>query len=124
MNAINLAQRAYAPASAAAIRSGRSVEHQLFSQITARIKEASDKGNFAKLVAALHENRQLWTLLAVDVADDGNALPQALRAQIFYLAEFTAQHTSKVLRQETDASALIEINRAIMAGLAGQAGTQ
>lgn len=120
MNATEQAHRAYAPAAGTAIRSGKSIEHQLFSQITARIKDASERDDFPQLVAALHDNRQLWTLLAVDVADNGNSLPKSLRAQIFYLSEFTAQHTSRVLRQEAKATALIEINRAVMAGLSVQ----
>jgi flagellar protein FlaF len=46
-------------------------------------------------------------------------LPRALRAQIFYLAEFTRQHTSKVLRGDAEVTPLIDINTAIMQGLAG-----
>jgi flagellar protein FlaF len=77
---------------------------------------------FPDLVAALHDNRRLWTILAVEVADEANALPRDLRARIFYLAEFIAQHTPKVLTREAGAEALIEINTAIMRGLRGQTG--
>jgi flagellar protein FlaF len=74
---------------------------------------------FPKFVAALHENRALWTILAADVADPDNGLPETLRAQIFYLAEFTDHQTSKILRGEGSADSLIEINTAVMRGLSG-----
>ena len=47
----------------------------------------------------------------------GAALPDDLRARIFYLAEFTDQHTRKVLNGRDTAGPLIEINTAIMRGL-------
>lgn len=120
MNAIELARQAYAPAQTT-LRTGRSAEAQLFGQITARIQAAIDKGPgaFAQLAEALHDNRKLWGVLAVDVADDANSLPAPLRAQILSLAEFTFSHTSRVLKEGAEAEALVEINRAIMRGLNG-----
>lgn len=124
MNATDQALRAYAPNSANVIRTGRSSEIQAFSQITARLSDARKQNNFNALVSALHDNRKLWSLLAVDVADAQNGLSAPLRAQIFYLAEFTVLQTGKILRKEADVDALIDINRAVMAGLAGNGGTQ
>lgn len=119
MNASQLAQAAYAP-TAAPIRTDRGTEYQAFAQITARIRAAHQKGRsgFGDLVLALHENRRLWTLLASDVASQNNTLPERLRAQIFYLAEFTQAHTSKVLAKTASPLALVEINTAMMRGLA------
>jgi len=69
----------------------------------------------------MHENRQMWLILATDVAHEDNGLTKELRAQIFYLAEFTELHTAKVLRGQASAEPLIEINTAILRGLnAGQ----
>ena len=124
MNATDQALRAYAPNSANVIRTGRSSEIQAFSQITTRLSDARKQNNFNALVSALHDNRKLWSLLAVDVADAQNGLSAPLRAQIFYLSEFTALQTGKILRKEADVDALIDINRAVMAGLAGNGGTQ
>ncbi len=76
--------------------------------------------DFSALVQALHENRELWTLLATDVADKDNKLPAQLRAQIFYLAEFTNHHTRQVLAQDATADVLVEINTAVMRGLRQQ----
>lgn len=119
MLAMNLAQTAYT-SSAAPLRSDRRVEYDAFARITHRLKTLDSKTEFAQLAGALHENRQLWTLLAIDVADDENQLPQMLRAQIFYLAEFTSQQTTKILAGTAEVGALVEINSAIMSGLRQQ----
>ncbi|SMH42709.1 flagellar biosynthesis regulator FlaF [Maritimibacter sp. HL-12] len=120
MNALLLAKTAYAT-TAAPIRTPRSAEYEAFARVTHRMKSATQGGAsaFPELVAALHANRQLWTALAADVAEEGNALPPALRARVFYLAEFTALHSRKVLRGDETAEILIEINATIMRGLRG-----
>ena len=114
MNAIELARQAYAP-STTSIRTPRSIEAQLISEITSRLSRKD--APYASIVTAIHDNRQMWTALAVDVADAGNALPQELRANIFYLAEFTDHHSQKFLRGEADVSALIDVNTAVIRGL-------
>ncbi|MCZ4261393.1 flagellar biosynthesis regulator FlaF [Limimaricola sp. G21655-S1] len=113
MNLVEQARRAYGPGNIA-LRSGRSAEHQVISDVTARLQAAA---SFAQCAAALHDNRRLWTRLAADVADGANGLPPALRARIFYLAEFTHHHSRRVLRGEAGISALVEINTAVLRGL-------
>ncbi len=122
MNALNMAKTAYAT-TAAPIRTMRGVEYDAFSRITHRLKAADEKGNFNALVNALHENGKLWTILAVDIVDDANQLPEELRARIFYLSEFTKHHTRLVIRREANAKPLIDINTAIMRGLRSKAGS-
>ncbi len=121
MNVIEQARQAYAPTQVS-IRTERSVEAQLISQITSRMRKAAftTPSDFPALVAALHDNRRMWTTMAAGVADNDNALPRELRAQIFYLAEFTELHSQKVLRGKADATALIDINTAVLRGLNGQ----
>lgn len=121
MNVIEQARQAYAPTQIA-IRNERSIEAQLISQVTARLRNAekSDPPNFPALVSALHDNRRMWTTMAADVADQENALPRGLRAQIFYLAEFTEHHSRLVMSREADTAALIDINTAVLRGLNGQ----
>lgn len=101
--------------------SEKQVELRVFSRITARIKAADTTqiGGFAELAEALHENVRLWNIIAIDMVDDGNLLPQELRAQILQLADFTRLHTVKVLNGTGDRETLVEINQAIMNGLAG-----
>lgn len=118
MNIIDQAQQAYAPKTSV-IRTGKSTEHQLFSDVTVRLQKTAQnsKQQFSAFAEAIHANRAVWIHLATQVAEDENALPKDLRARIFYLAEFTAFHSAKVLRGEADIAPLIEVNTAIMRGL-------
>ena len=118
MNTASLAQSAYSQASSIAPLS-RDTEYRAFSQVTRRMAGAMPvtAQSFPRLVEALHQNQRLWTMLAADVAGEQNRLPRQLRAQIFYLYEFTAQHTRKVLRKEADPDILVELNTTVMRGL-------
>ena len=118
MNIAALAHSAYSDA-LAPIKTERSTEYQIFAQITHRLTKASsgDLASFIDLAEAIHDNRRLWTILASDVVDKENGLPAQLRAQIFYLAEFTENHSRKVLAKEATVDALVEINTAVMRGL-------
>lgn len=123
MNAVLMANAAYATARTP-IRTGRRAEYDLFARITGDIAQADAKGKpgFAALAQTLHQNRKLWTVLALDVADPDNALPAQLRAQIFYLARFTEHHTRKVLAGNATVEALLDVNRSIMRGLEARYG--
>lgn len=123
LNAPDLARTAYAAPGAPA-RSWRSTEYDLFARITRRLRDTTDGATdgAAPPVRALHDNLQLWTALAADVADEGNGLPRDLRARLFYLAEFTRSHTRRVLNGEAGAGVLVDINTAIMRGLAAGEG--
>lgn len=114
-----MARSAYSGA-AVPTRTHRGTEYELFARVTRRLREAqTGDGDFNALVRALHDNRSLWTALATDVAVETNELPKPLRAQIFYLSEFTAVHSRRVLAGEAAVDILIEINTAIMRGLRG-----
>ncbi|KJZ21263.1 flagellar biosynthesis regulator FlaF [Loktanella sp. S4079] len=121
MNAIEQARQAYAPTQVS-IKTERSVEAQLFSQVTARLRAAmtSKADGFSRIASAVHENRRMWATMAADVASEHNGLPRELRAQLFYLAEFTNLHSARVLRKEADLDTLIEINTAVLRGLNGR----
>jgi flagellar protein FlaF len=115
-----MARNAYAPTSAP-IRTSRGTEYEAFAQVTHRLQSAArGPGRRIKAIAqAVHENRQLWTLLATDVMDDANRLPAQLRGQILYLSEFTRLHSSRVLAAQASLDPLIDINTAVMRGLRG-----
>lgn len=99
-------------------------EYRAFAGITHRMASAgkADRREFPKLAAALADNQRLWRLLAADVAQEGNGLSPALRARILYLAEFTRQHSQKVLRHTATVDVLVDVNTAIMRGLRGETG--
>ncbi|MFQ6551067.1 flagellar biosynthesis regulator FlaF [Aestuariibius insulae] len=118
MNAHDLALKAYG-APGGPIRSARDTEHAAFSKITQRICKARDANpfNFAELAEALYDNQRLWTLVAMDVADEGNGLSAELRGRLFYLAQFSTNQTKLVLGQKGSVDSIIEVNTAIMRGL-------
>ncbi|MEM0923506.1 MAG: flagellar biosynthesis regulator FlaF [Pseudomonadota bacterium] len=118
MSAAYTANSAYGQAKIA-VNSPRMIEYQAFAKITAQMSRiaAQEAPAHPELVAALHENRRLWTALAADLMLEDNQLPDMLRAQLVYLAEFTRAHTSKVMKGEADIVALIDINTTIMKGL-------
>ncbi|MBF9042635.1 flagellar biosynthesis regulator FlaF [Rhodobacterales bacterium HKCCE4037] len=121
MISTSLAQSAYA-ASAAPVRSERGTEYAAFQSITARLHKAMRAGApMTERAAALHDNRRLWTILASDLADEDNALPKSLRAQLFYLAEFSLLQSRKALDSAEALQALVDINTSVMRGLSGQA---
>lgn len=122
MTALNLAKKAYAPSNES-IRTPRSIEFEVIARITHRLKRAIQSNDRRLLIDVLYENRQLWNTLAADVADPGNLLPDDLRARIFYLAEFTAHHSRKVLQNEASPVPLLEINAAIIGGLQDKVST-
>ena len=101
--------------------SPRSIEAQLFAQITAGLVRAQRAGKpgFRDLVAVLHRNRTLWDALLADLMLEGNALPAPLKAQLIQLGRFVRQFTGSVLRGEDDVQALIDVNNAILEGLRG-----
>ena len=117
MNVSEQARQGYAPTQFP-VRTPRSIEAQLVGRITAKLRDAiSNSTDLARLAGAIHENRQMWDTLAVNVVDESNALPNSLRAQIFYLAEFTTVHSRLVLKGNADAQPLVDINTAILRGL-------
>lgn len=122
MNAFSQAQSAYASATQS-VRTDRDNEYRLVAQVSHKLRDAAmDKSStrFPKLAKALDDNRKMWTQLAVDVAGPKNGLPEPLRAQILYLAEFVLQHTAKVLKGEAKVKVLLEINAAILSGLSNK----
>lgn len=120
MISTSLAQTAYA-ASAAPVRTERGTEYAAFQKVTAQLNKAlRDKLPMPQRASALHDNRKLWTILASDLADNDNGLPQSLRAQLFYLAEFSLLQSRKALDDPAALEALVDINTAVMRGLSGQ----
>lgn len=118
MNAFSSAQRGYA-AHAETTQTGRRAEYALIARLTHRLRATAQDAskNYPEYAQALHDNRKLWSTLAIDVADKENSLPETLRARVFYLSEFTSQHTTKILREKASVLPLLEINMAVLRGL-------
>jgi flagellar biosynthesis activator protein FlaF len=111
------------------IRSPRELEYEILSRVTGRLatalaKPATRSGGSGvlritpELAEALHQNTRLWTTLAADLAHPDNGLPAGLRAGLLSLARFTLAETGRILGGEGgDATALVDINTALMRGL-------
>ena len=102
----------------------RDVEYRLFAQVTSALGElqAAGRSDLAKMIDVLDWNRRVWSAFALDCASPDNALPATLRASIISLSIFVSKHTSAVMREGEDIQDLIDINRLIMQGLAGDTG--
>ncbi|ACM04345.1 flagellar biosynthesis regulator FlaF [Cereibacter sphaeroides] len=124
MNASTMARTAYSAARQGSARTPRSTEYALLAKVTALLKETDrhDALAFPALAQAIEQNRKLWLRFALDVAHPDNELPRDLRARIFYLYEIVQQHSARVLAHRADTGLLVDINRAVMRGLAGQGG--
>lgn len=107
---------------AAPTRTARTAEYEVIARITQRLATAAArrKDSHPAFIAALSENERLWSTLAADVAGDGNGLPAMLRARLFYLYQFTAEHSRKVRAGEANPEVLVEINTAVLRGLRGE----
>ncbi len=103
----------------------RAIEYDLLARITQQLSSAwaTRTQNYPALMTALDDNLRLWTTLAADVAEPTNGLPAPLRAQLFYLYEFAAQHSRAVREKDASVEVLIDINTAVMRGLRGDGGT-
>lgn len=113
--------QAYQKASARA-ENPREMEYRLFGQVTRALMAAAevDVSDTATRIDALDWNRRLWSVLASDCADSANSLPVELRAQIISLSIWVNKHSSAVMRREEEFGPLIDVNRIMMQGLAGQ----
>ena len=125
MSMHQLARATYARPRAPA-RSSRDLEYDLLARVTQALRRAHAvrDQDFPGLARALAENLRVWSTFAADVAGSGNGLPVALRARLFYLYEFTLQHSRKVLEHSASAEVLVDINTAVMRGLRGNAGEE
>ena len=113
----------------------RQIERRILSRLTGQMAaqaETFDRAESnlerAMLLADglrdnLAHNQKFWGELQFDLAQPGNELPAELRAGLISLALFVDRQTNAVMGGNAGVGALVEINRSIVAGLAGQ-GTQ
>ena len=104
----------------------RTIEYDLFARVTRQLAAAdrasgpTGRRDVAAIANALHDNGRMWRVLAADVSETENGLPAALRAKLFYLYQFTEQHSRKVLDGKAEVGVLVDINTAVMRGLRGE----
>ncbi|MBK1840859.1 flagellar biosynthesis regulator FlaF [Azospirillum sp. YIM B02556] len=100
----------------------RKIEYRVFLRITLAL-EANRHADWrsAALKDALWRNLELWNALRADLLEDGNALPEGLRAGLISLSFAVNRNTQRVLRGEGGIDLLLHINRSVMQGLQGAA---
>ena len=98
----------------------RSIEYRLFAEVTRALMAASqlDRTDIGGRMTALDWNRRLWSVLATDCAQESNALPPPVRANVVSLGLWVNRHTSAVMAGSETFEPLIEVNRTMMQGLA------
>lgn len=99
------------------VRTPRDAEYDVFSRITRMLRLAAEDTNGADMIAAVHKNNQLWTILAADLAGAGNGLPDDVRAGLLSLASFSLRHGHRAMARKAALEPLIEVNMAMMRGL-------
>jgi len=99
------------------------IEYRLFANVTRALIALRDMDapTPRQKMDALDWNRRMWSTLSSDCGAPGNQLPKALRAQIMSLGLWVSKYTTDVARGNADIDALIDVNSAIMEGLASQA---
>ncbi len=102
------------------VRTARDAEYDAISRITRMLRQSDRSGRSPEAVMAVHRNNELWTLLATDLANPGNALPDEVKAGLLSLAAFSLRHGSSVMAGNATTDALIEVNLSILRGLRGE----
>jgi flagellar protein FlaF len=95
----------------------RGTEYRLFAQITRALMEIGEAMD-PKAHETLYWNQRMWIALQTDLAAEENRLPDSLKAQLISLAYWVDKYTLKVMQKRAPLAPLIEVNRAIMEGLA------
>ena len=113
--------------------SPRQMERRVLSQATHALAEHADtydaadqKSDRVSVLAdglrdALFTNQKIWSALRHDLATPGNAIPDGLKASLISIALWVDRQTQSVMAGAGSVAPLVEINRNIISGLAGQA---
>ncbi len=110
----------YGQYGAASIRTERDTEYEAFSHVTRMLRAASKRLLDQDAVMAIHKNNELWSILAADLAQPGNTLPDETKAGLISLAGFSIRQGLAVLNGSAQIAPLLDINVAIMKGLRGE----
>ena len=104
----------------AGLRTERDSEYDAFSYVTRLLRDAKSSRLGPATVQAIHKNSELWSILATDLAQPDNTLPDETKAGLISLAGFAIRQGFSVLNNGGTIDSLIEVNVAIMKGLRGE----
>ena len=100
----------------------RENERLAFERSIALLKaaQAGGRGSRQSVDALLFTNR-LWSLLLEDLAEEGNGLPDTLKASLISIGIWVLRRTEDIRQGKTeDFAALIEVSESIHKGLGRQ----
>lgn len=113
-----------------ATEEARELEAALLVRAALMLKECQDEwggeGHESRLDDALKFNQRLWTVFQSELVADDNPLPEEVRRNLLNLSWFVDKRTFETLAspEAGKLKVLIDINRHIAEGLAGQAQAQ
>lgn len=105
----------------------RELEAALLVRAALKLKACQDEwgrdGHEARLDEALKFNQRLWTVFQSELSSEDNPLPEEVRRNLLNLSWFVDKRTFETLANPVTSNikVLIDINRHIAEGLAGQA---
>ncbi len=105
----------------------RELEAALLVRAALMLKECQDEwgrdGHESRLDEALKFNQRLWTVFQTELSSNDNPLPEELRRNLLNLSWFVDKRTFETMANPvaSNLKVLIDINRHIAEGLAGQA---
>ena len=93
----------------------RARERDALDRIVTLLKAARNRGpQSQELVQALYYLKRHWTIFIADLQDDGNELPDQLRANLISIGAWTLKEIERIRTGAvTDLDAIIDINAII-----------
>ena len=98
----------------------RSAERETLVRITRALEAARDSGNAEAIRRAATQNQTIWMLFVTEMFNETNRLPPELRQSIANVGMSVIREINDNLNGKLDVDFLIEINHAIVDGLAAQ----
>ncbi|TNH37530.1 flagellar biosynthesis regulator FlaF [Paracoccus haeundaensis] len=102
------------------LRTSREAEYDIFSRVTRMLRQSARKADNNETIQAVHKNTELWSILAFDLVQPDNGLPDHVKAGLISLAGFAVRHGQAVIAGNATTDPLIDINLSIMRGLRGE----
>ena len=84
------------------------------------LRQSARQADNNETIQAVHKNTELWSVLAFDLAQSGNGLPDEVKAGLISLAGFAVRHGQAVMSGNATTDPLIDINLSVMRGLRGE----
>lgn len=94
-------------------------EFRAFAHVIHALRSA-ESGDAATRTRALYETHKLWSVLVSDLAEDGNGLPNDLKAQLISIGLWACKYSMSAMSSDLPLEPLIAVNTNIAQGLSDQ----